>query len=76
MKKRKGEIGAYAMECVAAGAYLSTPWLFKLMKRPDHRVELLPGLQFSFRVQTHGIRFVWTGTRPPAGANRDEASAQ
>ena len=35
----KGKLGAYAMERVAAGAHLPTPWLFEPAKRPDDRAD-------------------------------------
>ena len=39
IEKEKGKLGAYAMKRVAAGAHLSTPWLFELAKLSDDRAD-------------------------------------
>ena len=38
-KRVKGKLGAYVLNCVAAGAHLPTPWLFEPAKRPDDRAD-------------------------------------
>ena len=37
--KENGKLGAYAMKRVAAGAHLSTSWIFEPAKRPDDRAD-------------------------------------
>ena len=54
VEEGKRKKGANVMKRVAAGAHLSTPWLFEPAKRPDDR---LPGLQFPLLVQAPYTRF-------------------
>ena len=42
-RPKKGKLGANAMKRVAAGAQLSTPWLFKPAKRSDDRADFCLG---------------------------------
>ena len=45
IKLKKGKLGSNAMKRVAAGAHLSTPWLFEPAKMPRRESRLLPGHQ-------------------------------
>ena len=42
-RKGKGNLGAYAMKRVAAGAHLPTLWLFEPAKRQDNRADYCLG---------------------------------
>ena len=62
---RKGKLGVYVMECVAAGAHLPTPWLFEAAKHRDDRADycldcsFLP--QWKHRVLVSTLE--WSGAR-------------
>ena len=57
MRWKKGKLGAYAMECVAAGAHIPTHRLGEPAERPDDEVDCMPGLQFPRLAQAQGTRF-------------------
>ena len=56
-KRKEGKLGTYAMERVAAGSQLPTPWLFKPAKRSDDRADYCLDCSFLHSVQTRGTLF-------------------
>ena len=61
-----GELAAYAMKRVAAGAHLSTPWLFAPAKRPDDRADYCLDCSFlpQWKDQVLVFTLEWSGARP------------
>ena len=62
----KANLGANAMNRVAAGAHLSTPWLFEPAKRSDNRADYCLDCSFLHQWKHHVLVFTleWSEARP------------
>ena len=71
--KKEGKLWAIAMKRVAAGAHLTTPWLFEPAKRRDDRADYC----LDSPVEAPGTRFLHlSGVGRALWANIGEGSAQ
>ena len=62
---KKVKLGANAMQRVAAGAHLPTPWLFEPAKRPDERADYCLDCSFLPQCKDRVLVFTleWSGAR-------------
>ena len=75
-KEKDEKFGAYAMERVAAGAHLPTPWLFEPAKRPDDRADYCVNCSFLPSASTKYSFLHLSGVGRALWANSGEGSAQ
>ena len=66
IEQSKRKLGAHAMKRIAAGAHLSTPWLFESAKRPDNRADYCLDCSFLPKWKHRVLVFTleWSRARP------------
>ena len=75
---KKKQLGAYAMEGVAAGAHLPTSRLFEPAKRPNDRADHCLDCSFPSYFPSAGTRYLfftveWSGARLETNSGDDSA---
>ena len=70
-------LSAYAMNRVAAGAHLPSPWLFEPAKRPDDRTDYcLDNSRLLLKITVvRASLFIMTSIRMPTHHNKTDADA-